>query len=117
MKLITWNVRGMGSGVKCSSIRKLFRIQRVEVAFLQETKKESITEAEIGRLWYEDKFEFRASDASGRSGGLITIWDKSKFYLEGCIINGRFILVEGNWIPDGKRSILMNMYAPCNSSE
>ncbi|KAK9028414.1 hypothetical protein V6N11_068219 [Hibiscus sabdariffa] len=44
-----------------------------------ETKKENWTVDEVRKLWHHDEFEFRAVDSCGRSGGVITIWDRNCF--------------------------------------
>ncbi|XP_038999718.1 uncharacterized protein LOC120125357 [Hibiscus syriacus] len=73
----------MSSEVKVSAARKLFRCQRVEVAYIQETEKEMFSEDDVRKVWYDDDFDFRKE---GLSCGLVTIWDKSKFQVERCFI-------------------------------
>ncbi|KAK8500663.1 hypothetical protein V6N13_076722 [Hibiscus sabdariffa] len=82
MRVLCWNVRGLGAKSKQSVIRKTISRNKVEMVFLQETTKEEILELEVGRLWYDDNFRFVMAPSSGKSGGLITIWDVSKFKVE-----------------------------------
>ncbi|KAK8618866.1 hypothetical protein V6N13_132844 [Hibiscus sabdariffa] len=58
---------------------------------LQETKKkeEEIGEREVGRIWQNDEFRFLVASSEGKSGGLLTIWDTSKFRMQQCIVNTR----------------------------
>ncbi|KAK8604714.1 hypothetical protein V6N13_099645 [Hibiscus sabdariffa] len=68
--------RGLGSEVKVSAIKRLVFAQNVDMLFLQETKKQSLTEDEIYKLWYHDELVFRVSNAEGKSRGLAVVWDK-----------------------------------------
>ncbi|KAK8595305.1 hypothetical protein V6N13_016680 [Hibiscus sabdariffa] len=87
MRVLSWNLRGMGSEAKISAVRKVIRDNRVDMAMFQETKKEKVTEGEISKMWVDDEFEFVVAASSGKSGGLLTIWDKTKFKLESSVIN------------------------------
>ena len=42
MKIVTYNVRGLGRGLKWASIRNLVKKEQVDLLCLQETKKEVI---------------------------------------------------------------------------
>ena len=42
MKFITYNIRGLGRGLKWASIRKLVKEERIDMLYLQETKREGI---------------------------------------------------------------------------
>ncbi|GMI93806.1 hypothetical protein HRI_003050000 [Hibiscus trionum] len=117
MRILTWNVRGLGSEAKSLAVRRLVLSQKVEVLFLQETKKQEITESEIHRLWPENELEYRISNADGMSRGLIVIWDKSKFSLDSSLYDRNFIFLKGIWLQGGLEVILINVYAPCVVSE
>ncbi|KAE8705169.1 hypothetical protein F3Y22_tig00110430pilonHSYRG00357 [Hibiscus syriacus] len=100
-KILHVQAERMSSEVKVSAARKLFRCQRVEVAYIQETEKEMFSEDDVRKVWYDDDFDFRKE---GLSCGLVTIWDKSKFQVERCFIGSCIVLVEGKWIGDNKKS-------------
>ncbi|KAK8699945.1 hypothetical protein V6N13_018353 [Hibiscus sabdariffa] len=51
--------------------------------------------------------------AVGRSGGILSIWDKSRFKLESTVIDPNFILLHGKWLPEKTPLIMVNVYAPC----
>ncbi|KAK8509041.1 hypothetical protein V6N12_054069 [Hibiscus sabdariffa] len=77
-----FEARGMGSYGKMMIVSRLVKSQRVDVFRFQEMKK--ITEwsvEEIRKLWPDDKFDFKAVEADGRSGGLVTLWDRNCFTL------------------------------------
>ncbi|KAL4326071.1 hypothetical protein GQ457_11G031760 [Hibiscus cannabinus] len=69
-------VGGIGSSVKRSAIRKVLRQQRIELAFLVETKLEDVSEAVVKSLWWTDSFTFLMSASVGLSGGILIIWEQ-----------------------------------------
>ncbi|KAK8628274.1 hypothetical protein V6N13_063983 [Hibiscus sabdariffa] len=72
---------------------------------------------DISRLWFDDQFEFLCSGAVGRSGGILSIWDKSRFSLKSTVIDPNFILLNGEWLPEKIPLIMVNVYAPCQVKE
>ncbi|KAL4295400.1 hypothetical protein GQ457_12G029270 [Hibiscus cannabinus] len=73
----------------------LMKRKSVDLVMIQETKKEVMSQDEIGRLWHDDVFNFEVGASLGKSGGLMMIWDNNKFCLEQRVINNRYILVSG----------------------
>ncbi|KAH1063237.1 hypothetical protein J1N35_028224 [Gossypium stocksii] len=112
MKIISWNVRGLGSDGKVAAINRLVKLHGVNVCFLRETKLEEVSGDLVRRIWGDDNFEFRFAAAVGRSGGLITIWDKSCFMLKKDFCALHLIVVGGNWCSEGWEGVLINVYAP-----
>ncbi|TYH21375.1 hypothetical protein ES288_A04G039000v1 [Gossypium darwinii] len=78
MKIVSWNIRGLGSNIKIAMVNRLVRLYRMDICFLQETKLVEVSRDMISRMWGNDNFDFRFTAAVGRSGGLITIWDKAR---------------------------------------
>ncbi|KAK8505561.1 hypothetical protein V6N12_038302 [Hibiscus sabdariffa] len=91
------NASGMGLNGKMMIVSRLVKSQRVEVLFLQETKKPEWSVEEIRKLWSDDEFEFKAVEADGRSGSLVTIWDRNCFTLENVCQSSRFLSIMGRW--------------------
>ncbi|KAK8669358.1 hypothetical protein V6N13_106791 [Hibiscus sabdariffa] len=56
MRLLSWNVRGLGSVAKRRSVQNVLRRQRCGLAILQETKMESISEKVVKQIWFSDSF-------------------------------------------------------------
>ncbi|XP_039054282.1 uncharacterized protein LOC120196577 [Hibiscus syriacus] len=107
----------MGSNVKISKLRKFIWIYRIEMVLLQETKKEDLKDIEISSFWCNDDFDFRFSKAMGKSGGILSVWDKSRFQILDSLITDRFILIEGKYAPHDLSFSVMNVYAHCEVSE
>lgn len=51
MKIVSWNVRGMGDRMKRVTVKDILRNYRVDVGLIQETKLSSVTEAIIKEIW------------------------------------------------------------------
>ncbi|KAH1114714.1 hypothetical protein J1N35_008092 [Gossypium stocksii] len=113
MKIVSWNIRGLGTEVKIAMVKSLVCKHRV----LQESKLEVVSGDLIRRIWGDDNFDFRYAVASGRSGGLITIWDKSILLLKKKFRGNRFIMLERTWLTKGWDGVLINVYAPNSLSE
>ncbi|KAK9018862.1 hypothetical protein V6N11_033908 [Hibiscus sabdariffa] len=52
MKVVTWNVRGLGSDANVLALRRLLKDQRVEMALIQETKKSNMVDSDIQKFWW-----------------------------------------------------------------
>ncbi|TYI32171.1 hypothetical protein ES332_A04G040300v1 [Gossypium tomentosum] len=89
MKIVSWNIRGLGSNIKIAMVNRL------------ETKLVEVSRDMISRMWGNDNFDFRFTAAVGRSGGLITIWDKASFMLKKDMCSNRLIVVQGLWCSEG----------------
>ncbi|KAL4277961.1 hypothetical protein GQ457_03G002160 [Hibiscus cannabinus] len=111
------NLEGLGAGEKVLAVKKLIREHIFDMVLLQETKKSSFAEEEVRRLWYDDEVDFRFSAAEGRSGGLISVWDKNVFQVESSVIHKRFIFLKGKWLKQGFITAVLNIYGPCVLSE
>ena len=51
MNIVSYNVRGLGRGVKWAAIRRLRNMEQADMICLQETKKETIDKAMCQALW------------------------------------------------------------------
>ncbi|KAK8647729.1 hypothetical protein V6N13_121456 [Hibiscus sabdariffa] len=87
------------------------------MSFIQETKKETLLVDEVGALWYDEDFDFRFLKVVGRSGGLLTVLDKTRFSVEFTLTSTNFISLKGTWSQLDLDILLVNVYAPCQSNE
>ncbi|KAG4187478.1 hypothetical protein ERO13_A08G110701v2 [Gossypium hirsutum] len=100
MRIVTWNIRGLASEVKIEMVSRL------------ETKLQVVFGDLITRNWGDDNFDFRYETAVGRSGGLITIWDKEYFQMNKEYCVNQFVVVEGIWLSESWEGVLINVYTP-----
>ncbi|KAL5583298.1 hypothetical protein UlMin_015740 [Ulmus minor] len=89
MKIVSWNVRGIGSGRKRGVIKENLLKMRPDFVVLQETKKEILEEKLVGSLWKARNRSWVALPAEGRSGGIIIIWDVRGVRVRNSLV-GRF---------------------------
>ncbi|KAK8476742.1 hypothetical protein V6N11_046765 [Hibiscus sabdariffa] len=114
IRVLSWNVRGLESETKKTTIQKTLKIHRVEMVLLQETYKELIIENDVGYIWHDDEFHFLVAVSFGKSGGVLTIWDKNKFKMESYIVKSRYVLLSGLWLLDRVISNWVNVYGFCD---
>ncbi|XP_028114977.1 uncharacterized protein LOC114312878 [Camellia sinensis] len=111
MKLLTWNVRGLGRKEKRSKVKRLLKDRGIDIALFQETKKASMSEKEIKEIWARDSMEYMTVDVEGSAGGLLCIWDPAVFQMSSCCCNKRFVLLSGSLFFSFD-CVLINVYAP-----
>lgn len=114
MIIVSWNIRGMGAKIKRSSLRKIINTKKPHFTFLQETKLESIDQKIIKTCWNSDDSSWEFSPASGKSGGILSVWDKKYFNLESIKIEKHWIAMCGVILSKNFKCMLINVYNPCN---
>lgn len=95
MKLITYNIRGLGGRVKKKEIKDMVRDQKPDMLCLQETKMEGVDRRMSSSLWEGDDFDWACKDVVGRSGGLLAIWKKDCFELQSIFCGPNYLGLEG----------------------
>ncbi|KAL8493332.1 hypothetical protein ACS0TY_024521 [Phlomoides rotata] len=117
MKVMSFNVRGLGKKMKRKEIRRMIHNNGIEMCCIQETKMEK-TESWIGReLWGRSNYDWVYRDAEGRSGGLISIWNSGVFSKSSSWHTKGLLVVKGRWLEDSSVMLILNVYAPCNTTE
>ncbi|GLT57064.1 hypothetical protein SLA2020_300650, partial [Shorea laevis] len=111
MKLISYNVRGLGSILKRKEVGKLVRLERPDVLFLQETKLEKIEDDLCKCLWFSDDFDWVKKESVGASGGMLCVWNKREFVKQGEFSGDGFVGIVGEWGPHKLKCKIVNVYA------
>ncbi|MFQ6658516.1 hypothetical protein Gotur_027747, partial [Gossypium turneri] len=88
MRIVSWNIRGLGSEAKMESVKRLIRMSRANICFLQEMKLELVTMDLVRKIWGDDDCEF-----------------------------SKLIVIKGKWVQEEMEVMLINVYAPNNVSE
>lgn len=114
MKIISFNIRGLGGRIKKKEVRLLVRMQRPDLVCLQETKLERVDRKLCSSLWEGDDFDWACKDASGRSGGLLVIWRKGCLEVSSIFFGSCFLGFDGFWGESKTRVSIVNVYAPCD---
>ena len=117
MNVLSLNIRGMGEPHKLSWLRRLRSEHKLSFCCIQETQLSSLSRCDLSASWGDDDFDFDSVDAVGRSGGVISIWEKGKFQKIATIKDRFFLAVAGYWNGVLGETIFVNVYAPQELSE
>ncbi|KHN34256.1 hypothetical protein glysoja_035891, partial [Glycine soja] len=95
MNILSYNIRGLGKGIKWASIRRLVGKHKIDLLCLQETKRDSLDKALCQTLWGQSDFEWEWVPAVNTAGGLLCIWNNNNFQVEVKTAERGFIMLEG----------------------
>jgi exonuclease III len=116
MKIISYNVRGLGGFEKRAEVRRLVQEKNPYVVCLQESKLDLVDGFTVKSLWGTDGCGYSFQASVGAAGGLITMWDSSVVEVW-CTMSFRHVLIiKGKVILSGEEFIIANVYAPCDIS-
>ena len=115
MNIISYNIRGLGRGVKWSSIRRLVSKHQADILCIQETKREQVDKDVCQALWGDIDMGWESQPATNTVGGLLCIWNEKSFKVERRVTGRGFILLEGVWHQDMQKTFILNVYAPCDA--
>ncbi|GKD71178.1 RNA-directed DNA polymerase, eukaryota, partial [Tanacetum coccineum] len=93
-------------------VKKLCLSNKVNFLSLQETKIKNIDLWCIKRCWGNLAFDYVYSEAVGQSGGILSVWDPNKFQKLNHTISDYCTLVRGVWVPNGRKLLIISIYAP-----
>ncbi|GJV61083.1 RNA-directed DNA polymerase, eukaryota [Tanacetum coccineum] len=82
-----------------------------------ETKMVSIELFCIKRCWGNLSFDYVYSASVGNSGGILCVWDSNLFKKLNATVSDYFVIVRGDWVPNGKKLLLISVYAPQELTE
>ena len=115
MKIISWNIRGLGSRTKRRVVKDFLRLQNPDVVMFQETKREVCDRRFVGSVWSVRNKEWAILPACGASGGILIIWDSKKMRGEEVVIGSFSVSVK--FLLDGSGPLWMSaVYGPNNPS-
>ncbi|KAJ9556026.1 hypothetical protein OSB04_010640 [Centaurea solstitialis] len=109
MKIISLNIRGLGSCCKRTWLKEICKIQSPYMLGIQETKLKEVHNIMVLDFWGTLDGDFAHIEASGKSGGLLTVWNKNTFKCEFVIKEDNFLAVVGKW---DNTSGLITFYGP-----
>ena len=114
MIILSYNVRGLGRGVKWPGIRRLVREHHIDMLCIQETKKESVERSMCQVLWGDSGFSWESYPSSNAAGGILCIWNEKSFKVERRISGAGVIMVTGKWGQESQPRHIINIYSPCS---
>ena len=114
LKLVTWNVQGIGHVIKRKKILTHLKKQKSDIVLLQETKLSDTEHLKLRRDWVGRVYF--SSHSQNKRGTAILIHKNIPFILEHEEKDpeGRFILITGSILK--KHITILNVYAPNSDS-
>ncbi|XP_021979365.1 uncharacterized protein LOC110875476 [Helianthus annuus] len=112
MNVVSINIRGIGNVEKGDWIRNIRIRNGAAFVLIQETQFASLEGFNISRFWGNDNYGMECVDATGRSGGLVTLWDNKKYNSVSVLKNRYFLSLGGIVKESGKELCVINVYAP-----
>ncbi|GKE43791.1 RNA-directed DNA polymerase, eukaryota, partial [Tanacetum coccineum] len=97
-------------------VKELCVRHKLNFLSLQETKMESL-EIFNRRCWGNFNFDYVYSPSVGYSGGILSVWEPRVFRKDNATVSDYFVMVRGEWIPNGKMILIISIYAPQELSE
>ena len=111
------NIQGLAQKAKKDWVKELYVNNKVNFMSLQETKMEIIELFNIKMCWGNFAFDYVYSSSVGYSGGILCVWDPRMFRKINSTVSDYFILIIGEWVPNGKKLLIISFYAPQELSE
>ncbi|XP_022041656.2 uncharacterized protein LOC110944302 [Helianthus annuus] len=102
----------MGRGDKGEWVSNIRVVNEVSFIMLQESQLASLNGLDMGRFWGRGLFDFEHVDATGRFGGLVSIWDQNFFQKTSVHKHRYFLAVHGIIKGSGLNVCLVNVCAP-----
>ncbi|GMI80362.1 hypothetical protein HRI_001705500 [Hibiscus trionum] len=112
LKIISWNIRGLGRRKKARAIRNMVNERKPQFLFVQETKLSSFPQAVLRSMGCDRRFEFCWAPAEGSADGLISLWDPNAFVKTLDYTTKRIVVVIGKLKGSEMECGMMNVYGP-----
>jgi len=113
MKVISYNVRGLGGGEKRVEVRRFVQENNPFVLCIQESKLSIVDEFLVKSIWGISPCGFSFQPSVGASGGLLTVWDSSLIDVWSSMSFAHVLIITGRVILIGETIVIINVYAPC----
>ncbi|KAD4889133.1 hypothetical protein E3N88_21206 [Mikania micrantha] len=107
----------MGDDNKANWIRSIRKEHKIHFICIQETQFSEISKFKLGYLWGKSNFEFEGMGASGRSGGLLSIWEPGIFQKSFVVAKKNFLLISGILLGFNVTMNVVNVYGPHSLNE
>jgi len=117
MKLVSWNIRGLGGLKKRKEVRSLVKEKRPWILCLQETKLQKCDVDVCMSVWDGQPAAFSFRPSLGASGGLLMLWDSTEVEVWSSSRFDHVLSIHGRFISSNEEFHLFNVYAPCNGAD
>jgi exonuclease III len=117
MRLLSWNVRGLGDDSKNDTICKAIDEAKVDILCLQETKLVEITIFKARKFLPAKFTDFLYYPSDGASAGLLITWNQKDYNIQLRDSRRSALTVQVQSNSDDQNFVLTNIYAPCEHIE
>ncbi|PWA75817.1 RNA-directed DNA polymerase, eukaryota, Nucleotide-binding alpha-beta plait domain protein [Artemisia annua] len=112
MNVMSINIRGMGRVDKAGWISNVRVANEVCFVMFQESQLVSMQNVNLDRFWGRGEYEAEWVEATGRSGGIVSMWDKKVFQKLSVLKHRNILVVHGIIKSNGMKVGMVNVYAP-----
>ena len=116
MKIISWNVWGLGGFEKRREVCNLVREKKPLILCIQETKLVRIDVQLSQSLWGGVDVEFSFQPSIGALGGLLSLWDSKEVVVWSSWSFEHVLVITGSFVKTRERFVVFNVYAPCDAT-
>jgi len=114
MKIISWNVRGLGSFEKRREVGNLVREKKPFILCIQESKLAVFDTTVCKAIWGNVIADFSFQPSVEASGDLVTMWDVTEVQVWSTISFEHVLVISGCFVKTGTGFVVFNVYAPCD---
>ncbi|GKB92645.1 retrovirus-related pol polyprotein from transposon TNT 1-94 [Tanacetum coccineum] len=107
-------IRGVGEDHKKSWIKRLCSEHKVNFLGVQETMTDKLNRYVVQSMWNNPPFEFTYKHSTGKSGGILAVWDTTFFTMIDTMEGEGYLDILGNWRNMDQPCLMVVVYAPQN---
>ncbi|MCH83336.1 endonuclease/exonuclease/phosphatase family protein [Trifolium medium] len=115
MKILSWNIRGLGGMEKKKEVRNLVREKNLLFLCLQETKLGVCDDFLCASLWGNSPLGYFFRPSVGASGGLLILWDAVEVEVWYSVSFNHVLMLHGRFLKSNETFSLFNVYALCET--
>lgn len=110
--IVSWNIRGASRDINRANLRAVVKESKADFLCVQETKVQSWSEKAIKQLGMGFNSGWTEISSTGRSGGLLSVWNKDIFHVSEIKATSSWIQTKG-YIHGSKIPFAcLNVYTP-----
>jgi exonuclease III len=115
MKLLSFNVRGLGGWEKRREVLRLVREKNPFVFCIQETKLQVVDDFVCRSLWGGESYGFSYRPSLGAACGILTLWNSKEVDVFMSMSFENVLIIKGRFLKSGVDFAIANVYAPCDN--
>lgn len=112
MKILSWNVRGLGSEERRLVVKDFIRRHKVQLALIQESELKGMSDKIAREIWGSRAVRWLAVNSVGLTGGFLILWDARKFKVIDNWVGCFSMAVVIKHLDQGHQWLLSNVYGP-----